>query len=163
MFDTKDVFLIVKEDRTDVVYKLESDADTQRLINSIFEEAVEELTAKTNVPFDGSYTPLEDETLSIKNFVLPDMLKDAFRNPITVDSYQPVVDTIENIKAICVGYCENTENGEKFTAAFQRFRKEQYISTSKLNLFSMMAHSNKIKILEYRFPTQPIVFWMERI
>ena len=73
MFDTKDVFLIVKEDKTDVVYKLESDSDTQKLINSIFEEAVEELTAKTNVPFDGSYTPLEDETLSIKNFVLPDI------------------------------------------------------------------------------------------
>lgn len=134
MFDTKDIFLIVKEDKNDIVYKLESDSDTQKAINGIFDDAVTELSAKTCVKFDGSYTPLEDETLSIENFVLPDMLKDAFRNPVSVDSFHPTEDTIESIKAICVGFCENTDNGEKFTAAFQRFRKEQYISTSKMNL-----------------------------
>ncbi|WP_207648822.1 hypothetical protein [Anaerobium acetethylicum] len=124
----------VKEDKTDVVYKLETNLDTQNLINGIFDEATNELAGKTNVSFDGSYTPLEDETLCIANFVLPDVLKDAFRNPISIDSFQPTDETIENIKGICVGYSENTEKSEKFIGAFQRFRKEQYISTSKLNL-----------------------------
>lgn len=135
MFDTKDIFLIVKEGKKDVIYKLDSDLDTQKEINGIFEDAVGKLLTKTYITFDGNYTPLEDEMLSIANFTLPDMIKDAFRNPISVNSFVPTEYTIGNVKAICVGYCENTENEEKFIAAFQRFRKEQYISTSKVNLF----------------------------
>lgn len=134
MFDNKSVFLIVKEDKDDVIYKLETDNSTQQEINRLFEASAQEIVDKQQVPFDGSYTPLEDEVLSISDFIITDSLKDAFRNPIAVDSFVANVDNLQNIKVVCIGYCENTDRGEKFIAAFQRFRKDQYISVDKLNL-----------------------------
>lgn len=135
MFDNKSVFVVVKQDKDDVIYKLEVDDETQKLINRAFDNPSEELESKQRITFDGRYTPLEDESLCIPNFVIPDFIKDAIRNPISVDSFYPNTESMSNLKYICVGYCENTDNGEKFVASFQKFRKEQYISTSKINLF----------------------------
>lgn len=134
MFYNSTIFLIVKENRSDKIYKVEIDAETQKTINSLFENAAAVWAEKQSIPFTGSYTPLEDEILFIQNFVLPDDLKDAFRNPIIVDSFVPNEMNIQEIKSICIGYCENTDNGERFIAGFQRFRRDQYISTDKIRL-----------------------------
>lgn len=135
MFENKTVFLIVKENIEDAIYKIETDASTQNEINRIFSVSAQDVNGKQKVPFDGRYTPLEDEVLSISSFILPDIIKDALRNPVTVEPFQPDSDNMQNIRAICIGYCENTEKGEKFVAAFRRFRREQYISLDKISLF----------------------------
>ena len=46
MFDDKTVFLIVKENHADKIYKVEMDAKTQQNINKIFENSAIELTGK---------------------------------------------------------------------------------------------------------------------
>lgn len=134
-FIDKTVFVITKSND---VYEIELDADTQEEINLIFSDSSEELIKKTCVPFDGSYIPQEDESLVIKGFVFPNTLRklnDAFKSSETVDSFHANENNIQNIKSICVGYCESTLNGENFIAAFQRFRNDQHISTKKINLF----------------------------
>ena len=135
LFDNKTVFIIVKNVRADdSIYKLEVDAKTQKIINEIFDVPSEEILSKQRVEFTAGYTPLEDETFVIKNFGLSDQLKNAFCNPVSVPSF--VMNREENpvIRAVCVGYCEDTEQGKCFKAAFQRFRKDQYISVSRLCL-----------------------------
>lgn len=135
MFDNKTVFVMLKNNHQNTICKLEVDADTQEEINKIIDDSAEEMVGKQPIAFTGSYTPLEDETLRIDNFQLSDDLKDAFRNPALVESFHPQNEDILNIRAICVGFCEDTEQGERFTAAFQRLRKDQYISIDKLRLF----------------------------
>ena len=135
MFSNQTVFVLIKEDKEETVYKLDVDDNTQKEINKILDEAASNLREKQGIEFTGSYTPLEDEVIRISNFILPDQIKDALRNPITVDSFRPNTESMQEIRAIFVGHCENTESGEKFTAAFQRFRREQYISVDKINLF----------------------------
>lgn len=135
MFDNKTVFVMLRDGHEEFIYKLEVDADTQQAINQIINASAEELVGKQLISFTGSYTPLEDETLMIENFQLSDDLKDAFRNPALVESFRPQNEDIPNVRAICIGYCESTAQGEKFTAAFQRLRKDQYISVDKLRLF----------------------------
>jgi len=110
------------------------DAKTQQNINKIFENSAIELTGKQPVIFTGSYSPLEDEILCIQNFVLSDDLKDAFRNPVMIESFIPNKTDMQDIKAICIWYCENTGNDEKFIAGFQKFRKDQYIAIDKIRL-----------------------------
>lgn len=135
MFDNKTVFVIVRDNHEEGIYKVEIDAKTQVEINKIINNSAEEMVGKQLIPFTGSYTPLEDETLVIENFQLADELKDAFRNPTIVEAFCPSNEDITNVRAICIGFCESTEQGEKFTAAFQRLRKDQYISIDKLRLF----------------------------
>jgi len=131
VFNCSTIFLI---DRLDKIYKLEIDNETQKAINKLFEKSALELKEKQSVEFTGSYSPLEDEILYIQNFILSDSLKDAFRNPITAESFIPDENNIHEIKSVCIGYCENTCNGERFIAGFQRFRKDQYISIDKIRL-----------------------------
>jgi len=102
MFDDKTVFLIVKENHADKIYKVEMDAKTQQNINKIFENSAIELTGKQPVIFTGSYSPLEDEILCIQNFVLSDDLKDAFRNPVIIEPFIPNKTDMQDIKAIWV-------------------------------------------------------------
>lgn len=128
--------MIIKSGFPLEIFRLEVDADTQKSICNVFSEATADLTsAKTKVVFDGSYKPLDDEYLSIENFQLADEIKDAIRNPIGVTKYQKINGTFPEIKAIFVGERIETKDTEKFIVAFQRFKKEQYISTNFFNLF----------------------------
>lgn len=100
------------------------------------ENALNDLIAeKTQIIFDGSYKPNEDEILKIENYQLSDEIKAAVRDPLGVPSFKKDNDAFPEIKAIFVG--ERTEDGEteKFNVVFQRFRKEQYILTKWCNLF----------------------------
>ena len=85
--------------------------------------------------FDGSYKPDQDEVLYIDNFQLPDEIKDAIRNPIGVASYGKENGDYPSIKAIFVGERTEEDATEKFSVAFQRFRKDQYILPDFINIF----------------------------
>ena len=90
---------------------------------------------KTRIPFDGSYKPNDDEFLSVENFTLPDEIKEAIRNPMGVMAYKKEDGEFPEIKAVFVGERIERNGTEKFRVAFQRFRKEQYMSTRGFNLY----------------------------
>lgn len=136
MFENSSIMVLRANTNDDVVYKMEVDAQTQNTIIVFMRNALTEFIAeKKQIIFDGSYKPSEDEILKIENYQLSDAIKDAIKNPLGVPSYQKYNDVFPEIKAIFVG--ERTEDGEKekFNVIFQRFRKEQYISTKCCNLF----------------------------
>lgn len=128
--------MIIRTDNPSEILRLEVDAETQKAICDAFAVAVSDLVGeKTKVPFDGSYKPHQDEFLAIENFQLTDEIKDAIRNPMGVAAYQKEGNAFPEIKAIFVGERTETNDTEKFVVAFQRFRKEQYISIKWYNLF----------------------------
>lgn len=136
MFENSSIMVLKANTKEDEVYKIEVDAQTQNTIITSMRNALNDLIAeKTQIIFDGSYKPNEDEILKIENYQLSDEIKDAIRDPLGVPSFKKDNDVFPEIKAIFVG--ERTEDGEteKFNVVFQRFRKEQYISTKWCNLF----------------------------
>ncbi|MEN6460643.1 MAG: Kiwa anti-phage protein KwaB-like domain-containing protein [Syntrophomonas sp.] len=136
MFENSSVMVLKVVNKAVEVYRLELEGETQAAICNTFSNAVEDLIAdKEKVMFDGSYKPHEDEFLAIENFQLQDDIKDAVRDPIGVAAYQKLDEEFPEIRAIFVGEREEIGDAEKFTVAFQRFRKDQYISTKWYNLF----------------------------
>lgn len=135
MFENSSV-LVICADNDNTIMRIEIGADTQKSICHTFAEAVQSLTSeKGKVEFDGRYKPEQDEILYISNFQLADEIKDAVRNPIGVTAYEKTNGEYPPIKAVFVGEKVDEGDTEKFSVAFQRFRKEQYISTSNFNLF----------------------------
>lgn len=135
MFDSSSI-LVICADGKDTIMRIEIDAETQKSICKTFSEAVQiMISEKEKVEFDGRYKPEQDEILHISNFQLKDDIKDAVRNPIGVTAYEKTNGEYPAIKAVFVGEKVDEGNTEKFSVAFQRFRKEQYISTSNFNLF----------------------------
>lgn len=128
--------MVIRADNPSEILRLEVDAKTQQAVCDTFEAAVSDLVVeKSKVPFDGSYKPNEDEFLSIENFSLSKEIKDAIRNPIGVTAYHQKGESFPEIKAIFVGAYSKVNDTERFVAAFQRFRKDQYISTKGYHLF----------------------------
>jgi len=135
MFENCSAMVICSDDQQSIK-RLEVDEETQKNICKFFSLAVNEMvTGKEKIEFDGSYKPGQDEFLSIDNFQLPDEIKDAIRDPLGVSAYEKVNGEYPSIKAIFVGKCTEEGENESFKVAFQRFRKEQYISTHNINLF----------------------------
>ena len=135
MFENSSIMAIKADDPSQIL-RLELDGDTQQSIDQTFEDAVADMMeSKAGVPFDGSYKPNEDELLFIDHFALPDEIKEAIRNPMGVTAYQKEGECFPAIKAIFVGTCMRSNGYENFQVAFQRFRKEQYISTKGFNLY----------------------------
>ena len=136
MFNGSSVMVLVNDEQEVVVRLLEVDQNTQSAICDGFSSASAAITSgKQIIPFDGSYKPNDDETLSISNFVLPDSITDAIRNPLRL---QPLVydkDAEPDIRAIFIGERTETGTSESFTVAFQRFRRDQYLSTKKFSLY----------------------------
>lgn len=136
MFENCSIIVIANGDHLDELYRLEVDADTQREVCSSFYSALNDLISeKRKISFDGSYKPHNDEFLAIENFQLSDAIKDVIRDPLGVPAYQKENGEFYDIKAIFVGKRIETDDTERFEVVFQRFRKEQYISTSWVNLF----------------------------
>lgn len=136
MFDNCSVMIIEADTTPDEVFRLDVDVETQNAICRTFSEAVTELIVdKTKVVFDGSYKPHQDEFLFIENFQISDEIKDAIRDPLGLPTYHRQENTFPEIKAVFVGERTETNHTEKFAVAFQRFRKEQYISMKWYNLF----------------------------
>lgn len=135
MFENSSILVICADDN-DTIMRIEIDADTQKSIAKTFAEAVENLTSeKVRVKFDGCYKPEQDEILYISKFRLGNEIKDAIRNSIGVAPYEKINGDYPAIKAVFVGEKIGKGDTERFFVAFQRFRREQYISTSRFNLF----------------------------
>jgi len=136
MFENCSVMIIKAGTKDGEILRLELAAKTQKAICEAFASAkLDLINDKTRVPFDGSYKPHNDEFLAIESFRLPDEIIDAIRDPLGVAAFDKENDEFPEIKAIFVGERTQTGETEKFSVAFQRFRKEQYISTRWYNLF----------------------------
>jgi hypothetical protein len=136
MFDDCSIMVLLNDGNENPVQLLEVDKTTQDAICTSFAEAAASLlTGKQIVPFDGSYKPNDDEGLSICNFHLPESITDAIRNPLGIQTFAYDKNSEPDIRAIFVGVRTEADNTEVFTVAFQRFRKEQYLSTKKFSLF----------------------------
>ena len=136
MFENSAVMVIRSDKNEDYVYRLEMDATTQQELCISFSNAHDELlNEKSRVVFDGSYKPLTDEFLTIENFQLASEIMDAIRDPIGVKSFQKENGVFPEIKAVFIGERIESNDSEKFNIAFQRFRKEQFISPKMFNLF----------------------------
>ena len=126
MFENSSIMVLVNERNDVAVRLLEVDKNTQASICSGFSSASSALIAgKQIISFDGSYKPNDDEALSICNFVIPNSITDAVRNPLGL---QPLVyskNAEPDIRAVFIGERTETGTSESFTIAFQRFRKEQ--------------------------------------
>ncbi len=136
MFDNCSIMVLLNDGNENPVQLLEVDNTTQEAICSSFSDAAVPLhSGKQIVPFDGSYKPNEDEGLSICNFHLPEVISDAVRNPLGLQTFSYDKDAEPEIRVIFIGERTEDNNTEIFNVAFQRFRKEQYLSTKKFNLF----------------------------
>jgi hypothetical protein len=136
MFDNSSVMALLNEGKETSVRLLEVDKATQAAICATFAAAATPLLfGKQAVHFDGSYKPNEDEVLYIRNFHFLEMIAEAVRNPLGLQTLVYDKDAEPDIRAVFVGERTGADDAEIFTVAFQRFRKEQYISTKKFSLF----------------------------
>ena len=128
--DTKDKSIQIK--------RVVEDRDTQKAINQLFGDASNQMVAdKTPVEFDGKYTPDPDggEYLFIDSFLLPEEISSAIQNPQALEALAPESDEIPKIKALFVGVHSKVNGVDTYTAAFQKFKSDQYISAQKIHLF----------------------------
>ena len=128
--DTKDKSIQIK--------RVVEDRDTQKAIDQLFGDASSQTVEdKTPVEFDGKYTPDPDggEYLFIDSFLLPEEISSAIQNPQALEALVPESDEIPKIKALFVGVHSKVNGVDTYTAAFQKFKSDQYISAKKIHLF----------------------------
>ena len=136
MFENSSIFVLSGEGGESQIYRLETDADAQKEVNRMLSAAAEELIRnKERILFDGSYKPNADEYLAIERSRVPEEIRQAVRDPLGVEPFRRRGEEYPPIKTIFVGNCEENEDGVRLRLAFQRFRKDQYLSTSQINLF----------------------------
>lgn len=136
MFQNSSIFVLAGGINDNEVFRIDIDSDTQASISKSFSDAVAQLTSgKERIAFDGSYKPDENEYLFIENYQISDDIRNAIRDPLGVDTYKKQASQFPEIKAVFVGERTEKNGSEQFSAAFQRFRKEQYISQKHFNLF----------------------------
>lgn len=141
MFGNSSIYVMSPSNK---IYRLETDLETQKGINDTFSSAVLLMTdGKSCIDFDGNYKPEADEFLRISDFRLPEVIKEAIKNPVGVTAYEKdskekgnkAFQGYPKIKAVFVGE-RFEENGiEFFNIAFQRFRKEQNLMALKHMMF----------------------------
>lgn len=147
MFEESSVMVLVSDKDGARVYKLEMEKDVQAAICETFSSAADLLVGeKEKVIFDGSYKPLEDEYLAIRNFQMQAEIKEAVQNPMGVAGYQ-LDETISDTKAVFVGEMMEKNGKKEVRIAFQMFRNDQYITTKRINLF----FENNTFVREKRF------------
>lgn len=143
LFADCSVFILAGDGR---IYRLEVEREAQQAICEAFASSVDSMkNGKTTHDFEVNYKPEDDEILRIENFLLPDSIKDAIRNPIGVDSYKKDPDEQDDgdedflgfpeIKAIFVGERIQDDEGEHFNIGFQRYRKEQNLTALPFRFF----------------------------
>ena len=142
MFENASVFVLA----ADGIWRLELDRRTQTELCESFAESVSNMTLnKQRVLFDGGYKPENDEYMAIEQFVLPENIKEAVRNPLGIPTFGEGMDgqkeknqesnAFLEIKAIIIGENINETETEQFNIAFQRFRKEQNLVAMPYRLF----------------------------
>lgn len=132
MFENASVMVMLQDNGKLEVCKIETDRKAQAAICQSYAKAYETMIGGTEyISFDGNYIPNADETLCINNYALDEMIKDAVETPAGIDSFVPDETNSDKIKAIFVGEICNG----KMVIAFQKFKREQYISVKGINLF----------------------------
>lgn len=143
MFTDCSVFILATDGK---IYRLEVERGSQQSICETFASSVESMVKDKNIlDYEVNYKPEDDEILRIENFLLPDAIKDAIRNPLGVDSFRKDPDVVSGgdedflgfpeIKAIFVGERTLNEEGEHFSIGFQRYRKEQNLIAIPFRFF----------------------------
>ena len=136
MFENCSVLVIAGGTHANQIYRIDVDERTQEAICEAFSNAKNDLIdGKEAIEFDGSYKPNVNEYLYIPNFLMADEIKDAIRDPIGVAKFECISGEFPEIKAVFVGERTEERTSEEFKFAFQKFKKEQYISTKWYNLF----------------------------
>lgn len=132
MFENASAMVLLQDNGKVEVCKIETDRKAQAAICQSYAQAYNSmLEGAEQISFDGNYSPNEDEILCIDHFALDQMISDAVETPAGIDSFVPNESNKDKIKAIFIGeICDN-----KMIVAFQKFRKEQYISVKGINLF----------------------------
>ena len=113
--------------KNDSVYLLEIDANVRETIIQSFEEAAKKYLDPANqfYEFDGRYKPDSNEYLYISNYTLCQEIKNAIKNPSSIDGFRKMDGQYPAIKAIFVGSVQEKDGVEEYTIAFQLFKKEQ--------------------------------------
>jgi len=130
--------LIEEKKNTYVVKRICEDRESQAAIDKTFADAAKEIKEdKTEVLFDGKYIPQSEdmETLVIRDFVLPTVIKDALKNPQGLEVYSPINGELPLIKALFVGSLTCNDVNEQYSIAFQKLRNDQYITATRHHLF----------------------------
>ena len=136
MFENASIFILSEQEGKSSVYRLEVDRDAQTALGAWFGDAGDRLTRdREQIAFDGSYKPNPDELLVIEGFRMPETILRAVRDPFSVAPYQKQGESFPPIKAVFVGSFTEQEEQLCYEIAFQRFRREQYLSTRQINLF----------------------------
>lgn len=132
MFENASVMVMLQDNGKLEVCKIETDRRAQAAICQSYAKAYGTMLDQTEyISFDGNYSPNPDETLCISNFVLDETIRYAVETPAGIDSFIPDETNKDKIKAIFVGeICD-----DKMVIAFQKFKREQYISVRGINLF----------------------------
>lgn len=132
MFENASVMVMLQDNGKLEVCKIETDRRAQAAICQSYAKAYGTMLDQTEyISFDGNYSPNPDETLCISNFVLDETIRSAVETPAGIDSFIPDETNKDKIKAIFVGeICD-----DKMVIAFQKFKREQYISVRGINLF----------------------------
>lgn len=126
------------KDKSIQIKRVVEDRDTQKAINRLFNEASNQMIAdKSPVVFDGKYTPDPDgmEYLFVDGFELPQEIISAIKNPQALEALEPESNEIPKIKALFVGTHSKVNGVDTYSAAFQKFKSDQYISAAKIHLF----------------------------
>jgi hypothetical protein len=150
MFEDQPLFVMIQDHAEGLqVYKMETTREAQTTVCGLLSIAAAALIDnKEPIPFDGGYKPEFDEILVIHGFKLNPQIVQALKDPIGVAAFIPDKDNPPTIKAVFTGKQSAISGKEQVSIAFQKFRKEQYITTRKgVNLF----HSKETFTLEQRF------------
>lgn len=132
MFEKASIMVMLGSKADIRICRLETDKDTQKAICKSFSDYYQNLTAdKQVIVFNGSYQPEDDEILCIDSFGMDEQILQAIKEPSGVPPFIPTMENTENIVAVFVG----KSDGKDTRIAFQKFRKEQYISTRGFNIF----------------------------
>lgn len=68
-------------------------------------------------------------------FELPQEIISAIKNPQALEALEAESDEIQKIKALFVGVYSEANSVDTYSAAFQKFKSDQYISAAKIHLF----------------------------
>lgn len=144
MFENASIMILMEINGELQIKRLETNQKTQDSISQVFARGYMSLTNdKEAVVFDGKYKPDEDEMLYIKDFKMEDAILESIKNPLDICPFYPDKEETERIKAVFVGMQDKTN----IRIAFQKFKREQYITTKGINLF----FNNKTFVEEKRF------------
>ena len=110
MFENASVMVLLQDNENLEVCKIETNRKAQAAICQSYAEASGWILKGTEyVPFDGNYSPDEDETLCIDQFELDGVIKDAVETPAGINSFVPDKDTFEQEKRFGISISDEVD------------------------------------------------------